>query len=70
MRQNPNNMTDWDWIRHELVDNKGQDAFGFAFSILSALGVCTIILYLVSNQMFRALNRGTRADGIEPPLLT
>lgn len=48
MRENPKNITDWAWIRHELVDNKGQDAFGFAFSILSALGVCTIILYLVS----------------------
>ncbi|XP_003741603.1 probable lysosomal cobalamin transporter [Galendromus occidentalis] len=51
MRQNSHNATDWDWIRHELVDNKGQDAFGFAFSILSALGVCTLILYLGLGMM-------------------
>lgn len=47
MREPGDNSTEWQWLIHELNEDKGQDAFGFAFSVISVLGVCVLMIYLV-----------------------
>ncbi|OQR73181.1 putative lysosomal cobalamin transporter-like [Tropilaelaps mercedesae] len=46
MREHGENGTEWEWLINELKENKGQDAFGFAFSVISIVGVCTLVMYL------------------------
>ncbi|XP_022706035.1 probable lysosomal cobalamin transporter [Varroa jacobsoni] len=51
MREPNDNSTEWEWLIREFKENKKKDMFGFAFSFVSVVGMCMLVMYLGLGMM-------------------